>query len=325
MTAALLLIDLQNDFLSPTGALSHANFLAENPNLQSNISAAISHFRAQNRPIIWIRSQYPRTKLPPIWPPRPLGLRYANVPILDERLASSHYGHMNIMCAPGSYGAELYPDFEKLKEDDDAVFVKQYYSAFTHTGLATYLQSKDIVTVVIAGVSANHCVLAAATDAFFHELDVFVLSACVGASSENLHRLAIEKIASHYGRVVDAVSKIPTAASDTEIPGTLQANISNDRKLFYVNGSIPSWRVMMMLSEYNIPYTPIRLKVMSKPKETRSAAFARINARCKTPTLVDGNITITESMAILQYIERKYALPPVAPVAQQGQGGEEEK
>ena len=73
--------------------------------------------------------------------------------------------------------------------------------------------------------------------------------------------------------------------------------------LYIVNGSIPSWRVQMALHLVDIDYTPKRLKVMTTPKETRSAEFMKINPRGKTPTLIDrrGNI-ISESMAIINYI-----------------------
>jgi glutathione S-transferase len=77
-----------------------------------------------------------------------------------------------------------------------------------------------------------------------------------------------------------------------------------------------------------ISFTPIRLKVMSDPKETRSPAFLRLNHRGKTPVLVDPlprtddsteteKVTINESIAILQYIEMYYRpdkplLPPIS-------------
>ena len=197
----------------------------------------------------------------------------------------------------------------KLRDDDDKVFVKQYYSAFTNTGLSEHLRSNSLVNVVIAGVSATNCVLAAAADAFFNEFEVFVLEDCVGGSSEELKRRAMEKMR-RYGRVISDLLNIPVT-NGIGMGSAPQQQVQDEsekdkRVLYYVNGSIPSWRIMMMLAEYNIPYTAVRLKVMSKPKETRSAAFARINPRCKTPTLVDGGVTVTESMAILQYIERKY-------------------
>ncbi len=62
---------------------------------------------------------------------------------------------------------------------------------------------------------------------------------------------------------------------------------------------------MIALAWKKIPYISNRLKVMTEPKETRSPEFALINPRCKTPTFVDSDGTIvTESMAILQYLER---------------------
>ena len=59
-----------------------------------------------------------------------------------------------------------------------------------------------------------------------------------------------------------------------------------------------------------------RLKVMSSPKETRSAEFLALNHRGKTPVLVDGDTVINESLAILFYIEDYFApniplLPPI--------------
>lgn len=79
------------------------------------------------------------------------------------------------------------------------------------------------------------------------------------------------------------------------------------RKLFIVNGSIPSWRVLMLFYKIGIPFEAIRLKVMSVPKETRSNQFLKINPRGKTPTLIEpDNIIMTESLAIIQYINMKY-------------------
>ncbi|KAG8839647.1 hypothetical protein FRC18_009577 [Serendipita sp. 400] len=73
--------------------------------------------------------------------------------------------------------------------------------------------------------------------------------------------------------------------------------------LYFVNGSIPSWRVKMALHEKGVEFDETRLKVMSHPKETRLPNFLALNHRGKTPVLVDGEVTINESIAILHYIE----------------------
>lgn len=59
-----------------------------------------------------------------------------------------------------------------------------------------------------------------------------------------------------------------------------------------------------------------RLRVMSQPKETRSAEFLALNHRGKTPVLVDGDTIVNESLAILCYIEDYFTpgtplLPPI--------------
>lgn len=61
---------------------------------------------------------------------------------------------------------------------------------------------------------------------------------------------------------------------------------------------------MVVLAWRNMPYTAKRLKIISRPKKTRSPEFTLINPRCKPRTLVDSDVTIViESMAILQYLE----------------------
>ncbi|KAJ7746390.1 hypothetical protein B0H16DRAFT_1321171 [Mycena metata] len=97
--------------------------------------------------------------------------------------------------------------------------------------------------------------------------------------------------------------------------------------LYMVNGSIPSWRVLMALYEKEVSFTPTRLRVMCDPKPTRLPAFLELNHRGKTPVFIDPlprghestpeTVTINESIAILQYIETYHRperplLPPVS-------------
>ena len=84
-------------------------------------------------------------------------------------------------------------------------------------------------------------------------------------------------------------------------------------KLYWASGSIPSWRVMIVLEEKGIEYEGQRLRVMSQPKETKSPEFLAINPRGLTPTLVDDGQVITESMAILHYLEQFYSNPSLIP------------
>lgn len=94
-------------------------------------------------------------------------------------------------------------------------------------------------------------------------------------------------------------------------------------KLYYVNGSIPSWRVMMALYEKGIQFELVRLKVMSTPKETRLPNFLALNHRGKAPVFIDvlpastpgvpPTIKVNESLAILQYLETYHTEKPLLP------------
>lgn len=90
--------------------------------------------------------------------------------------------------------------------------------------------------------------------------------------------------------------------------------MSGERTLYLVNGSIPSWRVMLALHEKGLPFVARRLRVMREPRETRSPEFLAINPRGKTPTLVepDGTVVV-ESLAVLTYLELTYPEPTLLP------------
>ncbi|MEL6342549.1 MAG: glutathione S-transferase family protein [Myxococcota bacterium] len=86
------------------------------------------------------------------------------------------------------------------------------------------------------------------------------------------------------------------------------------RTLYWVNGSIPSWSVMVALNEKGLAYDAHRLRVMGPRRETRSPSFLAINPRGQAPALVepDGTV-ITESLAILHYLERIAPTPALLP------------
>lgn len=85
-------------------------------------------------------------------------------------------------------------------------------------------------------------------------------------------------------------------------------------ELYWVSGSIPSWRVMLALAEKGLPYTSHRLRVMTKDRETHSPAFLAINPRGEAPALVlPGGAVVVESLAILTFLEHYAPAPALLP------------
>jgi glutathione S-transferase len=163
------------------------------------------------------------------------------------------------------------------------------------------LQSSGVTHLYVVGVMTNTCVAATSVHARRLGYDITLISDLVFALKPETSEKAINRLtASPYDISLSTSEQIPS-----HIDGKAGASLP---KLYYVNGSIPSWRVMLCLSLKRIPYAAIRLRVMTNPKETRSVEFAAINPRCKTPTFVDVDGTVViESLAILQYLEQYYS------------------
>ena len=69
-------------------------------------------------------------------------------------------------------------------------------------------------------------------------------------------------------------------------------------------------RTVWLLEEIGLPYELERFQLGQK--EMRAPNYLAINPNGRVPTLVDSDITITESTAIAQYLAAKYA-PSLAP------------
>lgn len=80
-------------------------------------------------------------------------------------------------------------------------------------------------------------------------------------------------------------------------------------ELYWGSGSTPAWRVQLALAAKNLPYTS-RLLSFSK-RETRTPEFLALNPRGKVPTLIDGDLVLGESLAILAYLDSAYPEVPL--------------
>ncbi|HEX2882288.1 MAG TPA: glutathione S-transferase family protein [Polyangiaceae bacterium] len=78
-------------------------------------------------------------------------------------------------------------------------------------------------------------------------------------------------------------------------------------EIFWGSGSPFSWRVLLALQIKNVPYES-KLLEFSKG-EHQASEYLKINPRGKVPALRDGDYTLYESLAMLQYIEKKHPSP----------------
>ena len=80
-------------------------------------------------------------------------------------------------------------------------------------------------------------------------------------------------------------------------------------EIYWASGSQYSWRALLAAELKRIPYES-KLIEFSKG-HTRTPEFLALNPRGKVPLIHDGDFTLGESLAILNYLERKYPEPPL--------------
>lgn len=82
-------------------------------------------------------------------------------------------------------------------------------------------------------------------------------------------------------------------------------------ELYTISGTPRPWRVALALVAKRLPFT-MRVLEASR-KEQKAPAFLALNPRGRTPVLVRGDFVLTESLAILAYLEHAHPEPPLFP------------
>lgn len=80
-------------------------------------------------------------------------------------------------------------------------------------------------------------------------------------------------------------------------------------KLYWGSGSAVSWRAQLALALKGLAYDSHRLDLGNR--EHRGEAFRAINPRGTFPVLVDGDVTVRDSLAIIAYLDRRHPEPPL--------------
>jgi maleylacetoacetate isomerase len=83
-------------------------------------------------------------------------------------------------------------------------------------------------------------------------------------------------------------------------------------KLYAYPFSSASYRARIVLHLKGIPFETINVSLAKK--EQREAAFTRVNPQQRIPVLeLDDGTRLTQSLAIIDYLDRTYPAPPVYP------------
>ena len=186
---ALLIIDMQNDFVSPEGKM--AGFGFENSMVQA-IVPALEEFLAEARK---------------------LGIFVVHTRVINDAAqnAPSWYAYWGepVVTIEGSWGAEFYPGLEPIK--GELVVTKYAYGAFEGTNLDTILRRRDIRTLVVAGTGSLICSGDTIHKGFALGYHIVVPEDCLADFStegpewsSTINEVGMYIIAHHYGKIVSS-------------------------------------------------------------------------------------------------------------------------
>jgi len=183
---ALVVIDVQNDFCSPTGSLAALGFdtgAAQEmvPRLRRLVEAA----RRAGMPVFFVQTLHDESTDSPQW----LG-RVGDGPGTERT---------GLTCRTGSWGSEF---FEILPEPGEQVVVKNRFSAFVGTNLDMLLRTRGIQSLLFTGVTTETCVESSLRDGLFREYYVSLVEDCAASYSPAFHAASVSIIAKNFGTVI---------------------------------------------------------------------------------------------------------------------------
>ncbi|KAI6083710.1 Isochorismatase-like protein [Hypoxylon rubiginosum] len=201
--AALVVIDLQNYFLSPLLGRPSKSVGFEIVDKLSEY--AIPACRKAGIPIVWLGwglSQQELDEMPPaivkgfaadtnFEGPRKIGPLGSNIGPLEQEDGTVIEGGLVLM--KDQWNSNFYPSLAEKAEPHDIWVYKNRLSGFWGgTGIEDKLKSRGIRTLLFSGANEDQCVAGSLQDAFTKGWDCLLLSDGTGTTSPEFARQAVE-------------------------------------------------------------------------------------------------------------------------------------
>lgn len=192
---ALVLVDLQEDFLQVDGLLPDRQFLVQ------RTRSLLARGRAEDIPVFHVQ-----TLVGP-----------------NGEGCMPHWAHNgDPRCREGTQGAS--PPIELAPLEDEGVYYKTHYSAFDNPCLDSDLRASACDTLTLAGVHSHACIHATALDAYRLGYAVEIVSDCVASYDPATAELILRHLAQRVCRVctLDALLPIPSNSTASDRPTHLK-------------------------------------------------------------------------------------------------------
>jgi ureidoacrylate peracid hydrolase len=191
--SALIIVDMQNDFLHPDGYVGHRR--RENPNSTLDLPflmAAIPQvarlaeaFRQAGRPVIYlahaVKPDYSDAQFP-YW-----------------RLGLPRGGNRTFVIE-GSWGAQIVDDLKP--RGGEHVVTKKGFDGFSNTPLDTILRRMGVSTCVVSGVVTSVCVSSTVRSAVEHNYRMILVGDATADRDRDTHGAELKTMARTFADVL---------------------------------------------------------------------------------------------------------------------------
>jgi len=190
--AALIIIDMQNDFIHENGAMRNISLEMGVPESAlnqskvpiSNIKKLAEQFRKDCKNVIYVYIA---------WEPD-----YSDVAIPLNKMPPKVKEVGALM--RGSWGSQIIDELTPSKSDH--MVMKKGYGGFFQTSLDRILRNLDIKTLVLSGVYTNICVETTAREAVAYGYDILLVKDATASFDEEGHQATLKVIAAAFGEVM---------------------------------------------------------------------------------------------------------------------------
>jgi len=184
-SAAILVIDVQNDFCAKGGYFDRtgADLALVEPAVKRMVEF-IYAARSADVLVIFVRSHYD-----------PIYLSEA------QNARRRRLGWEMPLCRQGTWGVEFYKVAPKPGE---TIITKHRYDAFHQTDLELVLRTNAVQSLVLTGVATNVCVESTLRSAFMRDFEITLVDDCCAARNRVAHDGTLENVRTHFGLVAAA-------------------------------------------------------------------------------------------------------------------------
>jgi ureidoacrylate peracid hydrolase len=186
--SALLVIDLQNDFVSPQGALARKGVpVAHMGGIVPAVNRLVEVAREAEVPLIWVRVVHLFGDSTPNY--LAIHMKSGRDGIWDEA---------DLLACEGRWGAEWVAELI-ARRPGEVEILKRTYSAFHGTHLDQVLRVRGVRSLILTGCNTNVCLQTTAAEGFFRGYYVLIASDACTSVDREFQGIFLENHRKYYG------------------------------------------------------------------------------------------------------------------------------